>query len=237
MQSLSLIGSVTQSMTLESDDQIGLAGGKILISRETKRIWYAGGEVLRWRGGVRVRGVGETDEGQYDIAGEVGFVTGAMMLIRRQVLTSVGLLPEEYFFGAEEYDYSYKVRRAGYKLFYEPRFLAYHPCEGSHSNHDLKYVYLGYRNKLIMQKRLLPIGFFPFWKFGFRFYGMFLARRTWRRLRKHTGFYDNNFDEMEFALRQAIADHDKDTVTEATLSRFERDLDRYRRKVSRVNRA
>ncbi len=74
----------------EEDDRIGLVGGKILISDETRRIWYAGGEVLRWRGGVSVRGVGEIDHGQYDEAGEVGFITGALMLIKREVLIKVG---------------------------------------------------------------------------------------------------------------------------------------------------
>ena len=214
--------------TAESDKQIGLVSGKILCSREAKRIWYAGGEVLRWRGGVRVRGAGETDHGQYDTAAEVGFITGALMLIKREVLTTVGLLPEEYFFGVEEYEYSYMVRRAGYKLFYAPSFLVYHTSEGSHSNHTLKYVYLGYRSKLIMQQRLLPSGVFPVWKLAFRLYGRFLARRAWRALRKSTGVYDNNLDEMEFALSKAIADHGKDTVSESTLSRFEKELDRYR---------
>lgn len=212
----------------ESDDEIGLVSGKILLSRETQRIWYAGGEVLRWRGGVSVRGAGETDHGQYDTAGEVGFITGALMLIKREVLTKVGLLPEEYFFGAEEYEYSYMVKRAGYKLFYAPSFLVYHTSEGSHSNHALKYVYLGYRSKLIMQQRLLPSVVFPVWKLAFRLYGRFLARRAWRELRKSTGVYDNNLDEMEFALSNAIADHGKDTVNESTLSRFEKELARYR---------
>ena len=150
------------------------------------------------------------------------------MLIKREVLTMVGLLPEEYFFGAEEYEYSYWVKQAGYKLFYTPSFLVYHSAEGSHSNHGLKYVYLGYRSKLIMQQRLLPSGFFPVWKLAFRLYARFLARRAWRELRKSTGVYDNNLDEMEFALRKAIADHGKGTVTESTLSRFERELVRYR---------
>jgi hypothetical protein len=221
-------GLATAIEAAETDRRIGLVSGKILCSREGKRIWYAGGEVLRWRGGVRVRGAGETDRGQYDTAGEVGFITGALMLIKREVLTTVGLLPEEYFFGVEEYEYSYMVKRAGFKLIYAPSFLVYHSAEGSHSNHALKYVYLGYRSKLIMQQRLLPPGFFPVWKVAFRLYGRFLARRAWRALRKSTGVYDNNLDEMEFALSKAIADHGKDTVSESTLSRFEKELDRYR---------
>lgn len=216
----------------ESDKRIGLVGGKILRSLERKLIWYAGGKVLRWRGGVAVRGAGEIDHGQYDKAEEVGFITGALMLIKREVLIKVGLLPEEYFFGVEEYDYSYTVNRAGYKLFYMPSFLVLHKCEGSHSNQALKYVYLGYRNKLIMQERLLPGGFFPFWRLVFQFYGKFFARRHWRELREKAGIYDNDFNEMEFALKKALDDHGKGKVTEATLFRFEKELELYRQQAS-----
>src|SRR6185503_1441984 len=60
----------------EKNNQIGLVGGKILTSAETRRIWYAGGDIDRWRGQVTIRGFNEIDNGQYDEPCEVGFVTG-----------------------------------------------------------------------------------------------------------------------------------------------------------------
>ncbi len=48
------------------------------------------------------------------------------------------------------------------------------------------------------------------------------------------GTYTINFSEMDFTLRKAIADHGKDKVTEATLSRFEKELDRYRQQALQV---
>src|SRR5262245_55912265 len=52
--------------TAEANPQIGLVGGKLLYSPESKKIWYAGGDVNRWRGQVAIRGFREVDQGQYD---------------------------------------------------------------------------------------------------------------------------------------------------------------------------
>jgi GT2 family glycosyltransferase len=210
-----------------ADDRIGLVGGKILHSAESKVIAYAGGDITRWRGQLIIRGINEVDRGQYDQPDEVGFVTGAFMLITRQVLETVGPLPEEYFFGTEEQDYSFNVRRAGYKLYYVPEFVAYHIGDGSHWNWDPKFVYNGYRNKLIFQEKYLPAGVFPIWKLIFGFYARHLARRFWMHLANKYG-YDKgrtvSYEDMEFALLRAIADHGKNILSEETLNQFEESL-------------
>ena len=215
----------------EADAHAGLLGGKILFSPESKKIWYAGGDVLRWRGQVTVRGFREMDAGQYDEVAEVGFITGALMLIKRSVLESVGLLPEEYYFGVEEADYSLAVKQAGYRLLYVPDLLAYHRSHGSHSNHDMKFFYNNYRGKLILQEKYLPKPVFMLWLVVFRLYSTMLAARTWQRLRNEDAEQlDKRLPvaDMKFALRKAIEDHGKDVLSEESLSRFEAELKRQR---------
>ncbi|HZS06224.1 MAG TPA: glycosyltransferase family 2 protein [Blastocatellia bacterium] len=214
---------------MELDESIGLAGGKILYSHEPNRIWYAGGHMNRWFGRPVVRGYHEIDRGQYDEAADTSFVTGALMLIRREVLERVGLLPEEYFFGVEEYDYSIAVKRAGYRLLYVPELTVYHKADGSHSNDDPKFVYNSYRNKLILQEKYLPKGTFTFWKLIFRCYGEFLAGRVWKRLREQNtqaGEKRVPYFEFKFALRQALRDHGKNRLSEETLRKFDEELKR-----------
>jgi GT2 family glycosyltransferase len=174
-----------------------------------------------------VRGFREDDRGQYDEPQEIGFVTGALALIKREVLEGVGLLPEEYFFGVEEIDYSVAVRRAGYKLLYVPGFLVYHSSDGSHSNYDPKFVYNGYRSKLILQEKYLSKPAFVLWKAVFRFYGKYLAAHTWQRLRDEDfGQPDKRvpLDDMMFAFERAFADHGKNVLSEESLNRFEAEL-------------
>jgi len=207
----------------EADSGIGLVGGKLLHSPESKVISYAGGDIDRWRGRVVIRGFNEKDCGQYDEACEVGFVTCAFMLIKREVLNKVGLLPEEYFFGVEEWDYSLHVRQTGYKLYYVPGFAAYHAGDGSHWNYDPRINYIAYCSKLIFQEKYLPRGLFPVWKVILFLYAKYRAKHTWRKIARELGTEIERkapFDDMQFAFLEAIKDHRKDDLSEETLIRF-----------------
>ncbi len=72
------------------------------------------------------------------------------------------------------------------------------------------------------------------WKLLLMIYARFIARHRWRRLAKKYGYGRDGevgYEEMEFALQQAIADHNKDALSEATLLRFDELLKRARRKL------
>jgi GT2 family glycosyltransferase len=158
------------------------------------------------------------------------------MLIKREVLEKVGLLPEEYFFGMEEYDFSLTVKKAGYKLYYVPQFESYHWGDGSHSNYDPKYVYNNYRSKLIFQEKFLPKGVFPLWKLVFILYGRYSAKRVWRKLREEDdGLEDSSipFEDLDFAFARAIADHGTDLLTEESLDNFQNLLNKRRNGVNK----
>lgn len=209
--------------TAEQDSRIGLVGGKILNSPQSKLLAYAGGQVNLRRGTVVIRGFGEEDHGQYDEACEVGFVTCAFILIKREVLERLGPLPEEYFFGVEEWDYSYNAQRNGYKLYYVPEFVAYHKGDGSHWNYDPRFAYIAARSRLIFQEKYLPKALFPFWKLTYYAYLKFRAKRSWHKLSEaydYTNVDRALLDDVQFASLKALEDHGKDDLTEETLARF-----------------
>ena len=211
----------------ENDPTMGAVSGKVLLSQPPHTIWYAGGRIDYWRAQAVIRGFGEIDRGQYETPCDTGFVTGALMLISRAALAKVGLLPEEYFFGVEEWDFSTRIQRAGLKLYYVPGFVAYHAADGSHWNYDPKFVYNAYRNKLIFQQAHLPRWLFPFWKAAFAFYGKYFATRARKRLIKRGLFEVTQtveFDHLDFALAKAIEDHGKNPMSEDVLNLFEREL-------------
>ena len=56
----------------------------------------------------------------------VDWVTGAAMMIRRQVLEDVGLLDEEYFLYFDEVDFCFRARQAGWPAYYVPDSLVVH---------------------------------------------------------------------------------------------------------------
>jgi len=161
---------------VRNDHSIGLLTGKIL--HPDGRFWYGGGRLRRWRGGVDIFGAGRQDRGQCDLAADVSFISLAFAVTRRDVIERVGLLADVYFFGQEEWDYSLRVRKAGYRLRYEPAIGCIHGGDGSHNNSAPEFVYNGYRNKLIFQQRYLPRWAFPVWRMAFTLYARTILAPT-----------------------------------------------------------
>lgn len=54
------------------------------------------------------------------------YFAGCAHAIRRSVLDTVGLYPENFFYGMEEYDLSYRVIDAGYQIVYDDRVVVWH---------------------------------------------------------------------------------------------------------------
>lgn len=57
---------------------------------------------------------------------EVGYVDGAVMVIRRSVFDTLAGFDNEYFFYTEEADFCYRARKAGYSVVTNPRHYVTH---------------------------------------------------------------------------------------------------------------
>ena len=165
----------------EQDRQIGLVTGKILFGDRRNIIWQAGGRIDAVRIQGSPRGWNEPDQGQYDNEGETHWASGAMLLIPRRTIETIGLLPEEYFFGVEEWDYSTAVKNAGLRIRYVPAFKGYHHAGGSYkAGHPILIVYNGVRNKLVYAEKYLSTPAWLLWKTVFRCYLTFVwPKKAW----------------------------------------------------------
>jgi len=76
----------------------------------------------------RTRLFGEYHEGYKDLSTihEVDCIVGAFFLVRRKVLDEVGLLDEAYFMYGEDIDWAYRIRRAGWKIMFNPTVVILH---------------------------------------------------------------------------------------------------------------
>lgn len=71
----------------------------------------------------RVFGWADTEDLTWDRAREardVGWLGGAFLLIRREVVEKVGLLDERFFFYGEDIEFGHRVWKAGYRCRYDP---------------------------------------------------------------------------------------------------------------------
>ncbi len=79
----------------------------------------------------------------------VEVLTGAFMLLRKEVLDKVGGLDEDYFMYGEDIDLSYRITQAGYKNYYFPETTIVHYKGESTKKGSLNYVVLFYKAMLI----------------------------------------------------------------------------------------
>ena len=139
---------------LESSDQIGMVCPKIRFTWGKQPIQYAGYTPLSK---ITLRnnsiGFGEQDNGQYDTPHPTPYAHGAAMMVKREVIEKVGMMPNCYFLYYEELDWSMMIRRAGYDIWYEPACTIFHKeSQTTGQQSPLKAYYIT-RNRLLFAQR------------------------------------------------------------------------------------
>jgi len=203
----------------ESRPECGIEGGKILFWPETNRIWSTGGYIKLVSAEKHI-GHNELDVGQYEVVREREFISGAFMLIKREVAAVIGLLPEAYFFGKEEWEFSVRAGQAGFKLFYNPKVTIYHEASHSHSWTDPTYVYNGTLSHILFRKRNNSQVYFRFW---FLLYRLYLRFFFWIKFRLQRNRYVKGIEPsvIRRAMLRALEDSKKaPVVTRAMLEAF-----------------
>ena len=143
---------------LESSSGIGIVCPKIRFAWGLNPIQYAGYTPLS-KITVRNRAIGfmEEDNGQYEIAHPTPYAHGAAMLVKREAIEKVGLMPECYFLYYEELDWSMMFTRAGYQIWYEPACTIFHKESQTTGQNSPLRTYCITRNRLLLVKRNYPI--------------------------------------------------------------------------------
>lgn len=57
---------------------------------------------------------------------EVDALSGSCMMVRREAINRVGMLDEDWFMYGEEIDWCWRIKQAGWKIFYNPEAVIYH---------------------------------------------------------------------------------------------------------------
>lgn len=119
---------------LVQDSQIGAIQPKIMFNKERRIIWNAGSFYNSFWAISKTRGFEETDNGQYNKPEEIPWVTGCCFLTKTEIVKKIGLLDQKFFIYFEDTDWSFKIRKLGYKLVFEPSSVIYHEVGMSNQN-------------------------------------------------------------------------------------------------------
>ena len=120
------------------------------------------GNLIQYAGTTRVDsitarnqtlGAGELDRGQYAEARPTAYLHGAAMLLPREVVEKVGMMPEVFFLYYEELDWSDKIREQGYEIYVEPRAKIYHKESVSVGKMSTLKTYYLNRNRMLYIRR------------------------------------------------------------------------------------
>ncbi|WP_396590773.1 glycosyltransferase family 2 protein [Allomuricauda sp. R78024] len=140
--------------TLQEDRTIGMVSPKIKFHWDPTLIQYAGYTPMsHWT--IRNNSIGyhQKDDGDFDRAGETQSIHGAAMMVPKTVVEKVGMMTEIYFLYYEEHDWAEMVKRAGYKIYYQPKSHILHKESVSTGKFSPLKTYYISRNRILFARR------------------------------------------------------------------------------------
>ena len=98
----------------------------------------------------------------YEHSHEVDWVTGAFFLCRKEVIKKINGFDEDYFMYAEEIDFCFRAKKAGFRVFYTPQASILHYKEASPRPVSRKAILAEFKGLKIYFKKHKPAWEFPF---------------------------------------------------------------------------
>lgn len=141
---------------LDSDPSIAAVGPKLLSQADPAFFEYAGacGGFVDYLGYPFCRGrilqCVERDEGQYDDARDVFWVSGAAFCCRADIFRKLGGFDEDFFAHMEEIDLCWRMQLAGYRVRIEPNSWVRHLGGGTLAAGSPTKIFYNHRNNLAM---------------------------------------------------------------------------------------
>ncbi|MCX4300699.1 MAG: glycosyltransferase family 2 protein [Alistipes sp.] len=141
---------------LEDDPGVAAVAPKLRALTAPAKFEYAGaaGGYIDYLGYPFCRGrilrCMETDNGQYDDARDIFWVSGAAFCCRADVFRQLGGFDARFFAHMEEIDLCWRMQLAGYRVRVVPESTVYHLGGGTLTTDSPQKIYFNHRNNLAM---------------------------------------------------------------------------------------
>ncbi len=98
----------------------------------------------------------ETDEGQYNVSGEIFWASGACLFIKADIFHKAGGFDADFFAHMEEIDLCWRLKNLGYKIGYCAESTIYHVGGGTLHKSNPKKTFLNFRNNRKLLRKNIP---------------------------------------------------------------------------------
>jgi len=153
----------------EQDSLIGAVQPLILQYNRRNIVWNGGGQI-NYNFGRFLNVNKGSNKNHITPIHNIDWITGCCFMLKSEVINKVGLLDEFFFVYFEDADWSIRIKKYGYKLFFQPKSIVYHH-EGvswiSSKKNNEGYIsprthYLNIRNHIyIIKKHKSQFNFLP----------------------------------------------------------------------------
>jgi hypothetical protein len=109
---------------------IGIVGPRIFYHDHPEIVWQGGGFFNYFTGGNVVPEKNKKPYKYTKDSVDSSFLTGCIMLIRREVIDEVGYFDQDIYFYEEDVDFCLRNIRHGFKLRYVPNAVSWHKVDG-----------------------------------------------------------------------------------------------------------
>lgn len=133
---------------------VGAAGGPIYVPENPHQLWYGGGGVNFFTGTVRQKRWTGAAQRRRD----VGFIPATAMAISPAAWREIGGFDPRFFLYNEDVDLCLRLRRAGWRLIFEPLMACEHRIGAATGSNERSPVYL----ENLTRTRLLPFKSRPY---------------------------------------------------------------------------
>lgn len=118
-------------LSVFSDKSVGIGGCTVVYEKNPNIIWFNGGYLNKLFTFTKHKDMGKKITTLSGKIRNTDFITGAAIMIKKEVFEKIGLLPKEYFLYWEDVDFCYAAKQNGFliKILEEP--LVFHKVSSS----------------------------------------------------------------------------------------------------------
>lgn len=185
--------------------KFSIFGPQMRYFSDRNRLWCGGGKLSPVLAAVKMIDKGKLAKNAcFKRWQEVNFISGACLLVSRQVFEKIGFLDPDYFLYWEEADFEIRASKAGFKMMYVPDAVIWHKVsKTSGGSLEPLHQYYFFRNNLLFIKKNLPWYFWPS-AFGFFFARILIVEIIWGFIQKLKG-NNKRLKNLKY-IRKAISD-------------------------------